>query len=338
MFHLPTELWQHIFMEAHSSGARCWAQEPPSAFDMEIVLGRVCRGWREIVHSTPGMWTVITLSPVKSGRYSTEIHISRSASLPLSLRVELCVAEADFSEVWDLYLTIAERISQLSILYLEMGPSYLEFWQRSSRIPLPKLNTLIIPYTAPNVLFHFFEAIHAPKLQVVAISIFRNSPTHPSPSTYDHSPVDPLYLLYEELDPDTNFQVPVSVANIFPTVRDLGFIGVPPATGSQTLSAVIYRLARMFHNIVSFYTDISISTIHWTFSASRQLIWPQLHYVSFLKDIPTSANRALSIAMQESRAREGQPIDNVDLVGRRRPDILPQAALSSGRPAGQAVR
>lgn len=317
MLDLPTELWQHIFKEAHSSSDRCLAQEPPSAFAIEIVLGRVCQYWREVVHSTPGLWTVIKLSPVKSGRYSTQMYISRSASLPLSLWMDFGRAEADFSEVWDLYRTIADRISRLSILHVEMAPSYLDFWHRSSRIPLPHLKTLIIPFMAPNILLHFFEAIHAPKLRTVAISTFQPSPTHSLLALYHHLPVDPLDLAYAVLDPNNNFQVPVSFVNVFATVRDLGFIGAPPATSSQTLSAVIHRLARIFHNVVSLYTDISISTLHFTFSASRQLLWHDLRYISFLQDVPTSTNGILAIAMQESRAREGRPIHNIDLAARR---------------------
>lgn len=323
MLDLPTELWQHIFKAAHSTAVRSFDQDSLNAFNMEITLGCVCRHWREVAHGTPDLWTIITLFPVKSGRLLMEMYISRSASLPLSLRMDFGRAETDLSEVWALYCTIADRIAQLSIRHLEMGPTYLDFWQRSNCITLSKLKTLIVPCMTPNVLLHLLEAIHAPDLHTVAITSFMHSPSQPWHPIYHNLPIDRLYLAYEALEPTTDFQVPESCMNLFSKVQDLGFIGTTRATSFAALSAVIHHLALIFPNTTSLYTNIRMSTLHATFSASTQFLWPDLHYISFLQDVPTSASSTLALALQESRARQGRPIQNIHLAGTRQRNCPP---------------
>lgn len=326
MLNLPMELLQRIFIAAHSTAIRCSAHNPPSAFNIEIILGCVCRYWREVVHDTPGLWTVISLSPVQSSFCLMEVYISRSRSLPISLRVDFGRADADFSVVWDLYQTIVGRVSRLSIWHLEMGPSYLDFWHRSNAIMLPTLKILVIPCMAPNILFEFFEAIHAPALETVAISI--STPARPQ-----YTPVDVLYLAYEVLNPHANFDVPDSFANLFPQVRHLGLIGTPRWTLPQTLFCAIIRLARIFPNIICLYTDVRISAVHSIFDASTQSLWPNLHYISFLQDVSTSTTRTIALALQESRVRNGQPIHTINLAGTGQP-----TCLSSARERAQDVQ
>lgn len=313
MLALPTELWQRIFKAAHSTAGYRWPPDP----DIEIILGCVCRYWREVVHCTPDLWTIITLSPAKCDPILTEHYISRSAPLPLRLHMDFGRVETDFSKVWDLYPTTAARISHLSIRDLEMGPSYTEFWHRSHCIPFPKLKTLVISSIAPNILLDFFEAIHAPNLETVAISTSIPSPPQLWHPVYDNAPVDLLYVAYAQLDPNRIFQVPDSFLNVFSKVRDLGFIGTPRATPSQTLSSLIHHMAQVFPNVVSLHTDISISTFQSTFSASSLSMWSDLHYISFLRDIPTATNSTMALTLQESRGREGRPIHNIYLAGKR---------------------
>lgn len=254
---------------------------------------------------------------MNSGRFMMEMYISRSASLPISLRMDFGRAATNFNEVGDLYHSIAERISQLSIRNLEMGPNYLDLRHCSSCIKFPNLKSLVISCIAPNILFDFFEAIHAPDLQTVAISTFKDSPPQPWHPFYHHAPVDTLYMAYAALDPNINFQVPVSSVNSFKfsKVRDLGLIGTPRATTSQTLSDVVRHLAGIFPNAVSLYTDASIMTLHLSLAATRPLLWPCLHYISFYQHIPASASSTLTIALQEIRAREGRPIHNIHFTG-----------------------
>lgn len=211
----------------------CLDQHPPSTLNIKIILGCVCRYWWEVVQSIPALETIITLSPLKFGWPLMEMYISRSAFLPLSLRIDFSRAETDFSMVEDLYDTIAGRVSRLSIQHLEMGPNYLDFWHLLSCIPLPNLTTLVIPCIVPNILLHFFEAIHAPNLQTVTISTFKHLPPQYWHPLYYNLPVDPLYLAYEMLDHNTSFQVRSSFTNSFSKVADLGFIRTPEKPHSR---------------------------------------------------------------------------------------------------------
>lgn len=327
MLDLPIELWQHIFMAAHSRAVCFFDQDYPHALPIEIILGCVCRHWREVAHGTPGLWTIIALFPLKCGLSLMEMYISRSASLPLTLRIDFHKAEPDLSELWAVYCTVADRISRLSIRHLEMGPTYLDFWQRSNCITFSKLQTLVLPCMAPNILLHFLEAIHAPNLHTVAISSFKHTLPQPCHPISHNLAVDPLYFGYEALDPNTSFPVEESYINLFSKVRDLGFIGSTKPISSAALSAVIHHMAVIFPNTTSLYTNISMSTLHSTFSTSRRSLWPDLQYISFLQDIPTPASSTLAVALQESRAREGQPIENIHLAGTGQHNWLYSASL-----------
>lgn len=197
-----------------------------------------------------------------------------------------------------------------SLEYLELGPSYFEFWKRSSWVTLPNLKTLVIPRMAPDILFHFFEAIRAPNLQKVAISTFQQHPM------YRRWPIDPLHWVFDQ--PTTYFQVPESVTNVFSGVRDLGFIVNPrEIPDSQTLSAAIHHFANIFPNVVSLHTDISVSSLHMTFATSSQVIWPDLRDLYFLHYIHMPASSIYGFVLQESRARAGHPIQNIHTTTKR---------------------
>lgn len=414
MLDLPTELWQQIFKAAHSTAVRYLQRNDPSAYNIEIILSLVCWSWRRVVLNTPGLWTIIALSPAKSGLCLMKAYIFRSAPLRISLRLDFGKEDTDFTAIGDVYHTMAGRVYQLSIEhatqkcssiflskiaglshpsletivirshhltydpqdrvifhdaprlmeihmdsnrsfdclsphtlsslrrvfvrqyhfqlwannwphslsfhrafdgssleYLELGPSYFEFWDRSSCATLPNLKTLVIPRMAPDLLFPFFEAICAPNLQTVAISTFQYFPPVYGYPVHHGFPVDPLHWANEQFQATANFQVPDSFTNVFSKVRDLGFIGTP------RLPAVIHHLTTMFPNIVSLHTDISISSLHFAFTASDQLLWPDLHYIFFIQDIDTSASSTHAFALQESRAREGHPIHSIHTTARQ---------------------
>lgn len=112
--------------------------------------------------------------------------------------------------------------------------------------------------------------------------------------------------------------MPESVTNVFSNVHNLGFIGNPrEIPESQTLNAAIHHFAAIFPNIVSLHTDISASSLHMTFAASSQVIWPDLRYIHFLHDIPMSAKSNHALALQKLRARAGHPIHSIQMAAKR---------------------
>lgn len=163
--------------------------------------------------------------------------------------------------------------------YLEIGPSYFEFWPHTTSTTLPNLKTLVIPRMMLHILFQFFEAIHAPNLQTIAISISLNTESQYCHPSWQNLPVDPLHMYYEALELQTNFQVPDSVRNVFSSVHNLGLLGAAMEISSRILSTTLCRFACIFPNVVSLHTDINMSTLRSTFAASSQLIFADLRYV-----------------------------------------------------------
>ncbi|KZP32147.1 hypothetical protein FIBSPDRAFT_882968 [Athelia psychrophila] len=403
---LPTELWQLIFKAAHSRTARYLQHNDLQAYNVEIILGLVCRFWRRVVLDTPDLWTVIALSPATSDLCLMKTYILRSAPLKISLRLDFGPEETDFTTIGNVYRTMVGRIYQLSIThpsqkyasvflsqisglshpsletivtrsdhltydpqyrvifhtapclteihmdsgpldflsphtltslrrvfirlqcprlwdinrpntfhrafdgssleYLELGPTCFKFWDRSNCTNLPNLKTLVIPRMAPDLLFLFFEAIRAPDLQTVALSssqFLLPEPWHPN------IPVDTLHWAYQQFYEQVNFQVPDPFKNVFSKVRDLGFIGTP--RDIPTLHAVLRHLSTIFPDLVSLHTDISVSSLYFTFATSDKLLWPDLRYIFFQQAIHTSASSAHAFALQESRAREGHPMIHI---------------------------
>ncbi|KAJ7076514.1 hypothetical protein C8R43DRAFT_859382, partial [Mycena crocata] len=63
---------------------------PPSGRYAPLMCLNVCRAWSDIAHTTPHLWTEITVSPGRDWRLKepmAEAWFARSGSLPVSLTV-----------------------------------------------------------------------------------------------------------------------------------------------------------------------------------------------------------------------------------------------------------
>lgn len=119
MHAFPIELWQHVFRIAHSTTARHSSCDSRNPLEIEIILSSICRYWQHIALNTAGLWTISTILPTTSSTQLLQLYISRSASLSISMRIDLGVEGLDFStSICNQYHHFSMRLSQL---YLECG-------------------------------------------------------------------------------------------------------------------------------------------------------------------------------------------------------------------------
>ncbi|KAK0444703.1 hypothetical protein EV421DRAFT_2034743 [Armillaria borealis] len=151
---LPRDILLEIFsLSFRQEDARCYPW----------TLGHVCHWWRDIVHSSPTLWSVVVLYPPYNPKI-VEAQLQRSGNVPLSVYI----STQYYGNVRN--LTILDRVMSLchrwSTLELHAhGPMY----ERQLPSFFPQLRTLKVRGTWPSYLV---PVLDAPLLKTVRLDDF----------------------------------------------------------------------------------------------------------------------------------------------------------------------
>ncbi|KAJ7597760.1 hypothetical protein C8J56DRAFT_920886 [Mycena floridula] len=171
---LPPEMLQEIFMHClpGSSTTSVTSREAP------LLLGRVCKTWREISISTPTLWSDIKISLPKDScqreaeqtRDIVEQWIGRSGSTPLSISLASSAQISTSSQhaielILDLLVQSSARWRILDIRLPSTSLVALESVCRNQVPLLERLRIMSADSDPPNLApVPFLDLLHAPKL------------------------------------------------------------------------------------------------------------------------------------------------------------------------------
>ncbi|KAH7103411.1 hypothetical protein BKA62DRAFT_785370 [Auriculariales sp. MPI-PUGE-AT-0066] len=147
--HLPPELWLTVFFLTKNWDDSDWDVDAPSFTwppnsvatpeQCPLLLGRVCREWRNLSISCGSLWTLVEYnitenSISRGGLEGLEQFLSRSGSLPICLIIETHLSDPErINPFMELYYRHFHRVK---FLRLSLGGGILE--QGVSVIPFPR--------------------------------------------------------------------------------------------------------------------------------------------------------------------------------------------------------
>lgn len=176
---IPAELWAQIFLASldvswESSGyPRIDIQKPP------LLLGQVCKSWRELSFTSPRLWSSICISRhIRASAVPLiEMWLERSGVLPLS--IEIHGLSSDFpSIVLDSFIPYSARWHNLALIM--SNTTMVNFFAKPG-ITLSSLRTLMLRLSGRSQ--HLGIALSAHCLRSVALLTSRG--VRPDPHLLD---------------------------------------------------------------------------------------------------------------------------------------------------------
>ncbi|KAK0203199.1 hypothetical protein DFS33DRAFT_1345728 [Desarmillaria ectypa] len=255
-------------------------------------LGHICHWWRDIVHSSPTIWSVIMLCPP----YNSEIletHLQRSGNVPLSVYflIRRYGENIHKSTALDRVMGVSHRWSKLEL----HGPLYVG-------LPcfFPQLRTLNIGSTCSS---HTVPVFNAPLLEMVRWDYklpLQSVPNHITHLALSSRPIEALPLLSSfpnlvELHFTSNYpsqEAPSSVIT-HPTIRCLfvSDISMLPFLALPALEHFQYKDRTENNSVVSAFLSRSRCTL-------KTLVSTMLYGDSFLDLLGSQPSlRRLSVAL-----------------------------------------
>ncbi|KAJ7353260.1 hypothetical protein DFH08DRAFT_856356, partial [Mycena albidolilacea] len=165
---LPNEIVSEIFVQVLPDFPR---YPPPIGPLSPYLLCQICRKWRDIVFSTPALWSVISLSFRKAGRVPQKLRylqtsIERSGSCRLSLKLGTCLNNSRLVELRRMIIAHFHRVEYLD---LSSWPGFK--FPTDTELSLPRLRGLNLGYSVEELITPFV----APLLQRVVLRTLPSS-------------------------------------------------------------------------------------------------------------------------------------------------------------------
>lgn len=115
---LPPEMLVEIFFHVIALNYR--PRLRPSVFRSPFLITQICSSWRKLAHSSPQLWTQVTLHLHNSYRLDPYISMaklcfSRAGTLPLSLTITCDSAGENENLVLPLVLPYVKRLADLNL-------------------------------------------------------------------------------------------------------------------------------------------------------------------------------------------------------------------------------
>jgi hypothetical protein len=134
---IPPEVTAEIFTHCLPTSI-----SPPDIDTAPLLLDRICRGWRKIVRSSPGLWTSLKVDGIHIPVALIETWLSRAQTMPLSLVLEVPDSE---ETQWDTAPVIA-AVERYSGTWhdLSLDIPHTQLYLFRSDLPLPLLERLTI--------------------------------------------------------------------------------------------------------------------------------------------------------------------------------------------------